>query len=97
MCRPEDYAHLLEYEPTREEREAMAAAQAADQAPRPRDVSGPPRFYRCSTRLPLLGQCPLPEGHAGQCVGDSRPALLVAADALGLPDCGPGCTCRGQQ
>lgn len=25
-----------------------------------------------------------------------RPAILAVADALGLGDCGPGCTCRGQ-
>lgn len=25
----------------------------------------------------------------------TRPAILVAADALDLPDCAPGCSCRG--
>ena len=24
-----------------------------------------------------------------------RPAILVAVEALGIPDCGPTCTCRG--
>lgn len=69
MCRPDEYAHLMAYEPSPEERAAMAAIPQEPER-RPRDVSGEPREW-------------------------TRPAILVATDALGLPDCGPDCSCRG--
>mgnify|MGYP006921375659 CR=1 FL=1 len=28
---------------------------------------------------------------------EPRPAILDVIDALGLPDCAPGCTCRGER
>lgn len=36
-----------------------------------------------------------PRDVSGQPREWTRPAILVAADALGLADCAPGCTCRG--
>lgn len=40
MCHPSDYAHLLEGEPSPEERAAMAQIPSEPER-RPRDVSGP--------------------------------------------------------
>jgi len=104
MCSDTDYAHLLGISDL--EAEAGSIAGFPDEVFNPGNA---PDRDACPDCLPL-GTFPDGSGwpctkhqplsteqviERLQRVAPERDPILVAVDALGLPDCAPGCTCRG--